>query len=127
MFIFKLNINTKLGNEFEAIYNRNDMLGSLARRCLYGPTSSSQANGSTSRPGVKRDLKRRLIYDEDVNFEKPRVNLRKMASYKFIFNLSLCVLLVRLFTGFSYVSIVILVSFFFFFYSLLKKQSQQSL
>lgn len=105
---FNFNFFFQFSNEFEVLYNRNDSIGKLMKKYLYGPTLSNEA---TIHANVERKRRNEASY-----FEKPRINLRKFASYKFIFYFGLSILILKIITGLSIVSLFISASFLFFFY-----------
>lgn len=85
-------VNDNFSQFIEKIYNRTDMFGIVAKKCLY-------------------------LSKQD-NF-KPRLNLRYLASYKFIFYFFVYLLLLNLLTGYSFVILVPIVLFFYFLYFVL--------
>ncbi|RNA15706.1 sphingomyelin phosphodiesterase 4 isoform X1 [Brachionus plicatilis] len=82
-------INENFLNFFQKVYNRNDTVGRVAKKCLY----VSKRDGS-----------------------KPKLNLRHLASYKFVFYFFVYLLLLNVLTGYSLLILVPFVLFIYFAY-----------
>ena len=85
-------IDENFSHFIQNCYNRTDILGILSKKCFYLS---------------KRD-----------DF-KPRVNLRHLASYKFLLYFFVYLLLLNLITGYSFVFLVPFILFFYFVYNIL--------
>lgn len=128
-------INNKFSGELISFYNRSDFIGTISRKMLYGPEYSLNQllkNASNSNAIIKDPLAKNLVYDfDDTTTLKensvlcagqykspvtPKISLRFMASYKFIFYFLIVLFLIK--TLFSYslpVSIMIVFSLLFFY------------
>ncbi|CAF0889215.1 unnamed protein product [Brachionus calyciflorus] len=87
-------MNENFSDFFDKIYQRNDLIGNLSKKCLY----VSKGHGS-----------------------KPRLHLRSLASYKFIFYFLVYLFLLKMFSHYSLFILIPVVFLMYFSYFLLTK------
>lgn len=84
-------MNDNFGTTIESMYTRADLIGNVSKKCFYKRSNECKA----------------------------KVNLRSLASYKFIFYFLVYLLLLNLFTGYSIYVLIPFVLFTFFSYFIL--------
>jgi len=115
-------INKNYSSQFEKLYNRDDLLGKISRKYLYGP-NELKSKVSLVNNQMKSILDRQLTTSTDMNdtnMFRVRLSLRSLANYKFIFYFLLNILIFKAISGYSFIITFILVSLMFLILNLFK-------
>jgi hypothetical protein len=117
--------------QFDQIYHRDDLVGQIARKYLYGPDdiknkviANVKMNPATSSMQNKQFYSMNEKINRELNnsnFYRVRLSMRCMANYKFILYFFLAFVLVKLFTGCSFLPTFFIVGLLFMIYTMLKR------
>jgi hypothetical protein len=111
-------LNDKYGSTIEQLYNRTDFVGKLSKKVFY-ETKNDECSIRIGSKRLARNLADDLIdHSEEPVRKRAKLSLRHMASYKFIFYFSIFLILIKTFSGYSFLFTFFLVCILFFIYSL---------